>query len=141
MTFSRGTHQIRLTITLQLLLQVPPSDNFRVGRRALDFHSVGTHQIRRTNTPAVTTSGTPSDTSGGRLDSTGAFSYQPRKRTRGSIFIQNNSGPSGISSSRRPRVCNDGRSRKPSGSPNYPTPAATTSGTPSNTATGHVDST
>ncbi|GJQ97022.1 hypothetical protein Tco_0008161 [Tanacetum coccineum] len=107
------------------------------------------------HTPAVTTSGTPSDTSGGRLDSTGtpsdtsggrldstgAFSYQPRKRTRGSIFIQNDSGQSGISSSRRPRVCNDGRSRKPSGPPNYPTPAATTSGTPSDTATGHVDST
>ncbi|GKF17785.1 hypothetical protein Tco_0062703, partial [Tanacetum coccineum] len=91
--------------------------------------------------------GTPLDTSGGRLDSTStvyfhcAFSYQPRKRTRGSIFIQNDSGPSGISSSRRPRVCNDGRSRKPSGPPNYPTPAATTSGTPSDTATGHVDST
>ncbi|GKA25540.1 hypothetical protein Tco_0711649 [Tanacetum coccineum] len=40
-----------------------------------------------------------------------------------------------------PQVLNDGRSRKPSGPPNYPTPAATTSGTPSDTATGHVDST
>ncbi|GKB38965.1 hypothetical protein Tco_0883907, partial [Tanacetum coccineum] len=93
------------------------------------------------HTPAVTTSGTPSDTSGGHLDSTGAFSYQPLKRTRGSIFIQNDNGPSGISSSKRPRVCNDGRSRIPSGPPNYPAPAATTSGTPSDTATGHVDST
>ncbi|GJW42048.1 hypothetical protein Tco_0070847 [Tanacetum coccineum] len=74
-------------------------------------------------TPAVTTSGTPSDTSGGRLDSTDVTN-----------------GPSGISSSKRPRVCNDGRSRKPSGPPNYPTPAATF-GTPSDTATGHVDST
>ncbi|GJY00451.1 hypothetical protein Tco_0357469, partial [Tanacetum coccineum] len=71
----------------------------------------------------------------------GAFSYQPRKHTRGSIFIQNDSGPSGISSSRRPQVCNDGRSRKPSGPPNYPTLAATTSGTSSDTATIHVDST
>ncbi|GKA33058.1 hypothetical protein Tco_0719425 [Tanacetum coccineum] len=71
----------------------------------------------------------------------GAFSYQPQKHTRGSIFIQNDSGPSGISSSRRPRVCNDGQSRKPSGPPNYPTPVATTSGTTSDTATGHVDST
>ncbi|GKF69550.1 hypothetical protein Tco_0202607, partial [Tanacetum coccineum] len=79
-------------------------------------------------TPAVTTSGTPSDTSGGRLDSTGAFSYQPRNSTRGFIFIQNDSGLSGISSSKRPRVCNDGRSQKPSGPPNYPTPAATTFG-------------
>ncbi|GJY51095.1 hypothetical protein Tco_0441942 [Tanacetum coccineum] len=72
---------------------------------------------------------------------TGAFSYQPRKRTRGSIFIQKDSGTSGISSSKRPRVCNNGRSQKPSGLPNYPTPAATTFGTPSDTATGHVDST
>ncbi|GJS56512.1 putative nucleotidyltransferase, ribonuclease H [Tanacetum coccineum] len=92
------------------------------------------------HTPAVTTSGTPSDTSGGRRDSTGAFSYQPQKCIRGSIFIQNNSGPSGISSSRTPRVCNNGRSRKPSSPPNYPTLAATTSGIPSDTATGHVDS-
>ncbi|GKC75625.1 hypothetical protein Tco_1126399, partial [Tanacetum coccineum] len=85
-----------------------------------DSQSRNPSDLPNHHTPAVTTSGTPSDTSGGRLDFTStvyfhrAFSYQPRKCTRGSIFIQKDSGTSGISSSKRPRVCNNGRSQKPS---------------------------
>ncbi|GKD79486.1 hypothetical protein Tco_1342107, partial [Tanacetum coccineum] len=151
MLFMNENSQSYLMLHMLEILEAPFSYKMTVvqvkvvhlkGRGSATTVRVGTHRnpsdLPNHHTPAVTTSGTPSDTSGGRLDSTSAFSYQPRKRTRGSIFIQKDSGTSGISSSKRPRVCNDGRSRKPSGLPNYPTPAATTSGTPSDTATSHV---
>ncbi|GKB38643.1 hypothetical protein Tco_0883585 [Tanacetum coccineum] len=68
---------------------------------------------------------------------TGALSYQPRECTR----VQNDSGPSGSSSSKRSRVCNDGQRRNPSDPPNHHTPVVTTSGTPSDTSGGRLDST